>query len=152
MREVHEARGAVHDHEKAEPTLTTRVRAARSHEMETLSESPAFGPLVPISLKREAQGIEPYKNFVLNGVNDHCIRMAVMAGEYPWHYHPRSDETFLVLEGQLEIDLTDNRTVALQAGEMFTIPAGVRHRTRAVQRTVNLCFENTGAYTDVVFV
>jgi hypothetical protein len=31
-----------------------------------------------------------------------------------------------------------------------TIPAMARHRTRAVGRTVNLCFENLGAET--VFV
>jgi mannose-6-phosphate isomerase-like protein (cupin superfamily) len=116
-------------------------------------EEPAFGPLVPINLESEADAVDqPYKNFVLNRVNDHCVRMAVMVGEYQWHYHPHSDETFIVLEGQLEVDLDRGRTVTLQPGELFTIPAGVRHRTRAVQRTVNLCFENTGAYTDVVFV
>lgn len=115
-------------------------------------EQPAYEALVPINLKREADAVgQPYKNFVLNGVNDHCIRMAVMTGEYQWHYHPRSDETFIVLEGQLEVDLEGKPTVALRPGELFTIPAGVRHRTRAVGRTVNLCFENTGAYTDVVF-
>jgi mannose-6-phosphate isomerase-like protein (cupin superfamily) len=116
-------------------------------------EQPAYEPLVPINLKREADAVDqPYKNFVLNGVNDHCVRLAVMVGEYQWHYHPRSDETFLVLEGQLEVDLQGKPTVTLRPGELFTIPAGVRHRTRAVGRTVNLCFENTGAYTDVVFL
>ncbi len=108
--------------------------------------------LVTINVKREADAVsETYKNVVLNQVNDHCIRMAVMHGEYPWHHHPRSDETFLVVEGVFEIDLEGGRTVTLQPGELFTIPAGVRHRTRARERTVNLCFENIEAYTDVVF-
>jgi mannose-6-phosphate isomerase-like protein (cupin superfamily) len=62
-----------------------------------------------------------------------------------------SDECFLVVEGALEIDLADDRTVTVRPGELFTIPAGVRHRTRAAVRTVNLCFEHARAYTDVVF-
>lgn len=115
-------------------------------------EEPAFAPLVPINVKCESDAVEgTYKNFVLNRVNDHCVRIAVMVGEYPWHHHPRSDETFLVIEGVFEIDLEGGRTVTLQPGELFTIPAGVRHRTRAKARTVNLCFENVGAYTDVIF-
>jgi mannose-6-phosphate isomerase-like protein (cupin superfamily) len=115
-------------------------------------ESPAFAPLVPINVKRASDTVDqPYKNFVLNGVNDHCVRMAVMVGEYRWHRHPRSDETFLVVEGALHIDLDGGRTVTVQPGELFTIPAGVRHRTRATERTVNLCFEHAGAYTDVIF-
>ena len=57
-----------------------------------------------------------------------------MAGEYPWHRHPNSDECFLVLERTLEIDFGAERTVTLGPNEMFTIPAGVRHRTRAGAR------------------
>lgn len=115
-------------------------------------EEPAFAPLVPINVKRESDSVlETYKNFVLNRVNDHCVRVAVMLGEYPWHHHPRSDEAFLVVEGVFEIDLDGGRTVTLRPGELFTIPAGVRHRTRAKVRTVNLCFESVDAYTDVVF-
>ena len=115
-------------------------------------EAPAFAPLVPIDVKRTSDGVsEPYKNFVLNSINDHCVRLAVMVGEYRWHRHPRSDEMFLVLEGALYIDLDGGRTVTVHPGELFTIPAGVRHRTRAIDRTVNLCFEHAGAYTDVIF-
>lgn len=44
------------------------------------------------------------------------------------------------------------RTIVLRSGEAFTVPAGVVHRSRSQERSVNLCFENLGAYTDVVFV
>jgi mannose-6-phosphate isomerase-like protein (cupin superfamily) len=84
-------------------------------------------------------------------VNDHCVRIAVVQGEYRWHQHPHSDECFLILEGELEIDLADGKTVRLKPGQSFNIPAGTVHRTRAIQRTVNLCFENRDAYTDVLF-
>lgn len=128
------------------PTKTSQGQA-------THDEAPAFAQLQTMNLTQAAAAVDAvYKNFVLSTVNDHCVRMAVMQGEYRWHQHPHSDECFLVLQGELEIDLADGRTIVLRPGEAFTIPTGVVHRTRARERTVNLCFENVGAYTDVVFV
>ena len=46
---------------------------------------------------------------------------------------------------------SDGRTFRLKPGEVFTIPAGVIHRTRSHARAVNLCFEDRNAYTNVVF-
>jgi mannose-6-phosphate isomerase-like protein (cupin superfamily) len=115
-------------------------------------EHTAFAGLVPVDLKQLAAQIsESYKNFVVLDVNQHCVRLAVMAGEYRWHRHPRSDECFLVIEGELEVDLDGGRIVVLKPGQLFNIPANVKHRTRARVRTVNLCFEDKLAYTDVVF-
>jgi mannose-6-phosphate isomerase-like protein (cupin superfamily) len=115
-------------------------------------EQAAFPAMAAVNLSQQSAAVQQtYKNFVLVGVNDHCVRMAVMTGEYRWHHHPHSDECFLVVERLLEIDFADRPTIQLRPGEMFTIPAGVSHRTRAKVRTVNLCFENTQAYTDVVF-
>ena len=125
----------------------TQFDTAVAHVEET-----AFPPLTIVDLKKAAATVnQTYKNFVLTDVNQHCVRMAVMQGEYRWHHHPHSDECFLVLEGELEIDLADGRTVRLTPGQAFTIPTGVKHRTRARTRTVNLCFEHRDAYTDVVF-
>ena len=117
-----------------------------------MNENPLFPPLTQLSLAKIAANVtDTYKNFVISAVNNHCLRMAVMQGEYRWHLHPRSDECFLVVEGVLEIDLADGRTFHLKPGEVFTIPAGVIHRTRSHARAVNLCFEDRNAYTDVVF-
>ncbi|MEC0303726.1 cupin domain-containing protein [Terribacillus saccharophilus] len=82
----------------------------------------------------------PYANEIVSEVNDHVVRLAVINGDYHWHKHNDCDEAFLVLEGVLYIDL-EERTVSLKPGDLFTIPAGVMHRTRSQQRTVNLCFE-----------
>jgi mannose-6-phosphate isomerase-like protein (cupin superfamily) len=113
---------------------------------------PAFAALTQIDPMELADRIrEDYRNFPLVKVNGHCVRIAVMTGEYRWHRHPGSDECFLVLEGELQIDLDDSSTVVLKPGRLFNIPAGVRHRTRARVRTVNLCFEDERAYTDVIF-
>lgn len=115
-------------------------------------EEPAYRTLAIVDLQKAAASVDQaYKNFVLVDVNQHCIRMAVMQGEFRWHHHPNSDECFLVLEGELEIDLADGQTFRLTSGQACTIPAGVKHRTRAHTRTVNLCFEHRDAYTDAVF-
>ena len=91
-----------------------------------------------------------YSNVVINRVNQHCLRLAVFEGDYPWHHHPASDELFLVVEGCLLIDLADGRTLRLAPWQAATVPAGTVHRTRTEGRTVNLCFEELAA--DTVFV
>lgn len=80
-------------------------------------------------------------------MNDHYLRLAVIAGVYPWHAHPTSDELFLVLEGRLLIELGDGRELSLGPGQVVTVPAGIPHRTRGEGRTVNLCFETRAAQT-----
>jgi len=131
----------------------TDYRTQQDDNAVTHTEQAAFPTLTCVDLKREARAIEQaYKNFVVLNVNNHCVRLAVMQGEFRWHQHPRSDECFLVMEGELEIDLADGRTFRLKPGEVFAIPAGVVHRTRSHARAVNLCFEDRNAYTDVVFV
>jgi mannose-6-phosphate isomerase-like protein (cupin superfamily) len=130
----------------------TDYRTNQNNAAATHSEDPAFAGLTVVNLKQLADSVDQtYKNFVVVNINNHCVRLAVMQGEFRWHQHPRSDECFLVVEGNLEIDLADGRTFRLKPGEVFTIPAGVIHRTRTHARAVNLCFEDRNAYTDVVF-
>ena len=130
----------------------TDYRTQKDDQAVTHDEEAAFPALAVVDLKREASSVaQAYKNFVVLNVNNHCLRLAVMTGEFRWHHHPRSDECFLVLEGKLEIDLADGQTFHVKPGEAFAIPAGVVHRTRSRARAVNLCFEDRHAYTDVVF-
>ncbi|MCB2410074.1 cupin domain-containing protein [Hymenobacter lucidus] len=97
--------------------------------------------LTVIDLQPEMDGVNQYKNIPLTLVNDHVVRLSVMTEPFYWHYHPNSDETFLVLEGTLCIDL-EGRTVELTPGQLFSIPAYVAHCTRPKDgRTVNITFE-----------
>ena len=93
---------------------------------------------------------EQYRNDVLSNVNGDCMRLAVFEGEYRWHYHPDSDELFLVVAGKLQIDLVGSDMVELTEWQYVVVPAGTVHRTRAIGRTVNITFEKQGART--VFV
>ena len=91
-----------------------------------------------------------YDNYILDTINNHCLRMAVMEGEYKWHYHNDTDELFIVLEGQLKIEIKDQDTVFLKPGEFIKLPAQTIHKTIAVGRTVNLTFEKN--WDDTIFV
>jgi len=98
-------------------------------------------PLTVVNLKQETTTDVAYKNFPVSLINDHVIRAGIMTESFYWHYHPNSDETFLVTEGCLLIDL-ENRTIELYPGELFSIPKNVIHRTRPKgERSVNITFE-----------
>ncbi len=91
-----------------------------------------------------------HENFIVNEVNDSCLRLAVNEGEYPWHYHSNSDELFIVIEGELTIEFQDKPFVILKPMDTFFIPKGLINKTKANGRTVNLCFEKLEA--DSVFI
>ncbi len=83
---------------------------------------------------------EKWINFTLTEVNDSLVRMGIFEGEFHWHHHDLEDEFFYVISGKLLLDLK-NETVELKPGQGFTVPRGVRHRTRAVEKTVVLMVE-----------
>ena len=56
-------------------------------------------PLTIFDVQQEALEIRNYKNIPVSLVNDHIVRLSVMTEPFYWHYHPNSDETFLVIEG-----------------------------------------------------
>jgi mannose-6-phosphate isomerase-like protein (cupin superfamily) len=102
----------------------------------------------PISLKQISDSyLEKHKSSIVSEINDSCLRLAVNEGIFDWHYHPNSDELFLVLEGCLTIEFHDQRSVELRPGDIFSVPAKKIHRTVAKNRTVNLCFELTKSET-----
>ncbi|WP_316812150.1 cupin domain-containing protein [Pedobacter heparinus] len=105
-------------------------------------------PLTKIDLHQFSESITgAYANIPLSLVNDHVIRLSVMTQPYFWHYHPDSDETFLVLEGLLTIEL-ENEIIELGPGQLYTVPANVLHRTRPNgARSVNLSFEREAMQT-----
>jgi mannose-6-phosphate isomerase-like protein (cupin superfamily) len=115
------------------------------------AEPVRFPVLEVVDLAAEAAAVaEPYRNMVIQRVNDHCLRLSVLNEAFGWHHHPTSDELFLVFEGCLALDLADGRELRLRPGEAVTVPAGTVHRTRALGRTVTLTFEELAAAT--VFV
>ena len=103
-----------------------------------------FGSLTLIDLPAEIAANEPWFNQTLTTVNDSVVRLGIIEGEFHWHKHDEEDEFFLVLEGQLLIDIEDADTVTLDPHQGYTVPRGVVHRTRAPARTAILMVEPAG--------
>jgi len=76
--------------------------------------------------------------------NGHDVMVAKLRGDYHWHVHDTTDDFFLVIKGQLEIDLEDGSTVSLAPGQLYVVPKGVRHRPRAREEAHILLVEPTG--------
>jgi mannose-6-phosphate isomerase-like protein (cupin superfamily) len=69
--------------------------------------------------------------------NGHDVMVVKVDGEFVWHKHDDTDDFFLVLKGELDIELRD-KTVTLGPGEMFVVPRGVEHRTIARKGEVHI--------------
>ncbi|MEV8597888.1 cupin domain-containing protein [Streptomyces sp. NPDC052012] len=61
------------------------------------------------------------------------FKVARLAGDFVWHNHPEGDELFLVVKGELTIELKDLPSVVLGPGEMFVVPRGLYHKPYAPQ-------------------
>jgi mannose-6-phosphate isomerase-like protein (cupin superfamily) len=86
---------------------------------------------------------------VIAEMNDYQFKLVKLRGEFVWHEHKDTDEVFIVLGGEMEIELRDG-AVRVGAGEMFVVPRGAEHRTRAAGECHALVIEprgvvNTGA-------
>jgi mannose-6-phosphate isomerase-like protein (cupin superfamily) len=110
-----------------------------------LRDDELHGHLELIDIGAEAAAHEPWFNTTLTTVNDAVVRLGVVEGDFHWHKHDDQDEFFLVLDGELLIDLDDDRsTVSLGPQQAFTVPRGAVHRTRAPRRTTIVMVEAAG--------
>jgi mannose-6-phosphate isomerase-like protein (cupin superfamily) len=80
---------------------------------------------------------------VIAQMNDYQFKLAKVEGDFVWHDHPDTDETFIVLEGELRIDFRDGN-VTLKKGEMYVIPKGVEHKPFAEKEAKILLIEPLG--------
>ena len=69
--------------------------------------------------------------------NDYEVRLVKVEGEFIWHSHNDTDELFLILDGELDMEFRD-RTVALGPGDLIVVPKGTEHRPCARQGEVKL--------------
>ncbi len=63
---------------------------------------------------------------VVARLNDYEIKLVKLQGEFVWHTHEETDELFLVISGELTIQLRDG-DVTLGPGQLFVVPRGVEH-------------------------
>ena len=75
--------------------------------------------------------------------NGHDIMVVKAEGEFVWHKHDETDDLFLVLRGELTIELRDG-SVTLRAGDLFVVPKGVEHRPVAREEVHLMLIEPSG--------
>jgi mannose-6-phosphate isomerase-like protein (cupin superfamily) len=86
---------------------------------------------------------ELWKPKVIAEMNDYQFKLVRLHGDFIWHDHKATDETFIVLEGVLTIYFRDG-AVNVSAGEMFVAPKGVEHKPYAENEVKLLLIEPRG--------
>jgi len=82
-------------------------------------------------------------------VGDMHVKLAKIQGEFVWHAHEHEDELFMVISGELSMELRGRQAIRLGPGEVLVVPRGVEHRPVAPEEVHILMFEpkttvNTG--------
>ena len=99
---------------------------------------------MPINLQSKFKLFSEYWSpKVIAEMNDYQFKIAKIKGEFIWHDHKDTDETFIVIEGTMCIKFRDS-IVELSEGEMFVVPKGVEHKPYAENECKILVIEPRG--------
>ena len=90
---------------------------------------------------------------IIAQVNELHVKAVKLLGEFVWHQHDDTDETFIVVAGRLTIRLQGRDDVQLGPGQLFVVPRGLPHRPVAPEECHLLLLEpagtpNTGDHPD----
>lgn len=102
-----------------------------------------------VNLAEKFNLIEKYWSPAITGkLNGQLVKLAKLKGEFTWHKHDLEDELFLIIEGNLKIEL-ETETLEISEGEFVIIPKGVLHKPIAEEEVKVVLFEpestiNTG--------
>ncbi|HCL3994989.1 cupin domain-containing protein [Pseudomonas aeruginosa] len=80
---------------------------------------------------------------VIAQMNDYQFKLVKIEGDFVWHSHADTDETFIVLASRLRIDFRDG-AVHLGPGEMYVVRRGVEHKPFAEGEVRMLLVEPCG--------
>ncbi|WP_236233638.1 cupin domain-containing protein [Pseudomonas tohonis] len=86
---------------------------------------------------------EQWNPKVVAEMNDYQFKVVRIEGDFIWHAHADTDEAFLVLEGQLRIDMRDG-AVLLGPGELYVVPKSVEHKPYAEGEVKMMLIEPRG--------
>ena len=86
---------------------------------------------------------EQWQPKVIAEMNDYQFKVVRLQGDFVWHSHCDTDETFIVIEGNLRIDFRDG-AVHIGSGEMFVVPKGVEHKPYAEHEVKLMLIEPRG--------
>ena len=95
---------------------------------------------------------EHWKPHIVGDLNNQQVKLVKFQGPFTWHHHDNEDELFLVIKGKFRMeyrDVSGERSLWIEPGEMVIVPRGVEHRPVADEEAQVLLFEpattlNTG--------
>jgi len=86
-----------------------------------------------------------YSPKIVSELNNFCVKLVKVQGEFMWHHHDAEDEMFMVTKGELYIKLPDpdgtERDEATRPGEFIIVPHGVEHMPYATEEAHLMLFE-----------
>ena len=91
-----------------------------------------------------AQFTSHWDPHVIADYNDNEIMLVRFQGEFPFHLHEDTDDFFLVLNGEMVMDIEGQPSHPVRTGELFVVPKGVVHRPRADAECQVLLIEPKG--------
>jgi mannose-6-phosphate isomerase-like protein (cupin superfamily) len=86
---------------------------------------------------------EDYSVRIIAMMNNYEFKIVKFRGEFIWHSHPDTDETFIILDGRMRMHFRDT-WVELNSGEMIVIPKGVEHKPTSKEGYKALLIEPEG--------
>jgi len=101
----------------------------------------------PVNLNQALRSFsDTWSPRIVTKVNDYDVRIAHVKGEHVWHVHEDTDEFFLVLEGDFDIEIKEEgeeKVVHMSEGDTYVVPKGTLHKPSSVGASI-LMFEPTG--------
>jgi mannose-6-phosphate isomerase-like protein (cupin superfamily) len=86
---------------------------------------------------------EDYSVGIVAKMNDYEFKLVKFKGEFIWHRHPDTDETFIILDGKMVMHFRD-KLIEVKGGEMIVIPKGVEHKPASEEGYKALLIEPEG--------
>lgn len=105
----------------------------------------------PVNLEHELAKVSEYWSpREVGQVNETALQVVRLKGEFEEHVHDGQDECFLVLDGELTVDLPDGPRV-VRPGEFLVVPRDTPHRPHCADEVRILLIEpaDTVQYGDL---
>ncbi len=97
-----------------------------------------------INIEEKFAKIEELHSYKLIAqMNNYHFKLVKMQRDFIWHSHPETDEVFMIIDGNMRIDMRD-QTLYLKKGEMVVIPKGIEHKPSSIEGCKILLIEPDG--------
>ena len=94
-------------------------------------------------LEKFSKFTEYWQPKVITEMNDYQFKLVKINGDFVWHNHPDTDETFIVIKGEMKIQF-ESEIIELGEGEMIVVPKGTEHKPMAEDDCMVLLIEPRG--------